>query len=197
MTEVAKDKAIADGEDGSNVIVQTIDCHNHLRNVCIGAITKRMSSYLNKILACNLDAINFRYRVSNMIDAVLRAVDKEFSLPDNYRKGHDDEFKNWLNLNHPGAFLVPIARTSGSRQDLDVEGATAVYWNCKYYVEFMDEQLKAARDNILQENIFIVLTSVEMIDLCRLFAIFHFTVCMPMRFLVGKTHHIGAVGYNW
>ena len=49
----------------------------------------------------------------------------------------------------------------------------------------------------MQENIFIVLTSVEMIALCRLFDIYHFTFCMPMRFLPGNTHHIGAAGYNW
>ena len=36
-----------------------------------------------------------------------------------------------------------------------------------------------------------------MIDLCRLFDMFCFTVCMAMRFLAKNTHHIGAVGYNW
>ena len=93
--------------------------------------------------------------------------------------------------------LVPVARTSGSRNDLAVEFDAAVYWNRKYYVEFLDERLKEARDNILQENNFIVLTSVEIISLCCLFAIFHFTVCIPMMFLARNTNHVGAVGYNW
>ncbi len=61
----------------------------------------------------------------------LRAVDKEFSLPANYPKGHGDMFKYWLELNHPGALLVPVERSSGSRQDLACEGAAAVYWNRK------------------------------------------------------------------
>ena len=139
LTEVAKEKAIADGEDVSDVIVQTIYYHNHLRNVWIRAITKRMSSYLNDILACDLYAIDFRYRVLTIMDAVLRAVYKKFRLPSNYPKGHGDEFKHWIKLNHPGAFLVPVARTSGSRQYLAVEGAAAVYWNSKYYVDFLDE----------------------------------------------------------
>ena len=128
-----------------------------------------------------------------MMDAFLRAVDKYFILPANYPKDCGNEFKHWLKLNHRGAFMVPVACTSGSRQDLAVEGAAAVYWNHKYYVEFLDERMKAARDNILQE----VLASVEMISLFRLFDIFHFTVCMPMRLLVGNTHHIVAVGCNW
>ena len=95
-----------------------------------------MSSYLNEILSWDLDAIDFRYHVSTMMDAVLRAVNKDLRFPANYPKGHGDDFNHWLKLNHPGDFLVPVARISGSRQDLAAEGATAVYWNCKYYMEF-------------------------------------------------------------
>ena len=88
-----------------------------------------MPSYLNEILASNLEAIDFRYRVSTMFEAVLRAIDKEFSLPANYPKGHGDMFLHWLKQNHSGALLVPVERTAGSRQDLAAEGAAAVYWN--------------------------------------------------------------------
>ena len=42
-----------------------------------------------------------------------------------------------------------------------------------------------------------VLTSMEMVALSRLFSILHFSVCMPMRFLAGQTHSIGALGYDW
>ena len=44
MTEVPKERAISDGEDRSDVLVQKIECHNNPRNFWIGAITKRMSS---------------------------------------------------------------------------------------------------------------------------------------------------------
>ena len=127
----AKEKAQENGEDGSDILVCLMNCHHHLRNVWIGAMNKRLSTYLNEILASDLDAIDYRYRVSTMMDMVLRAIDKEFSLPANYPKGHGDMFKHWMNLNHPGALLVPVQRTSGSRQDLVVEGAAAVYWNRK------------------------------------------------------------------
>ena len=197
VEKAAKEKAADSGEDESDVIVLKNDCHNHLRNVWIGAITKRMSSYLNELLACDLALIDFRYRVSTMMDAVLRSVDKEFSLPANYPKGHGDHFKHWMLKHHPEALLVPVQRTSGSRQDLAVEGAAAVYWNSRYYVEFLDECLDSHKDNILQENLHIVLTSMEMIALCRVFAILHFCVCMPMRWLAGNTHNLGAMGYDW
>ena len=198
IRKAVKEKCEQDGIEAPDLIAMTADCHNHMRNVWIGAITKRMSAYLNELLAADLDAIDFRYRVSTMMDAVLRAVDKEFSLPANYPKGHGDFFKHWLKQYHPGALLVPVTRASGSRQDLAVEGAAAVYWNRKYYVEFLDENLRAhGKDNILQENLFIVLTSMEMIALCRVMAVFHFTICMPMRWLAGNTHHLGQTGYNW
>ena len=74
------------------------------------------------------------------MEAVLRAVDKEFSLPANYPKGHGDQFKFWLKEYHPEVLLfIAVQRTSGSRQDLAVEGAAAVYWNQKYYIGFLDE----------------------------------------------------------
>ena len=65
------------------------------------------------------------------MDAVLLAIDKEFSLPANYPKGHGDMLLHWLKNNHPEVLMAPVQRTSGSRQDLAAEGAAAVYWNRK------------------------------------------------------------------
>ena len=54
----AKEKAQENGEDGSDILVCWMDCHHHLRNVWIGAMNKRLSTYLNEILASDLDAID-------------------------------------------------------------------------------------------------------------------------------------------
>ena len=67
--------------------------------------------------------------MNTSIDSLLRAVDKEFSLPANYPKGHGDWFKFWMKKNHPGALLVPVERSTGGRMDMSCEGAGAVYWN--------------------------------------------------------------------
>jgi hypothetical protein len=100
-----------------------------MRNIFINGVTKRMSSYLSRVLAEDLQDIDRRLRVGTMFDMVLIAIDKEFSIPANYPKGHGPEFKHWLKAHHPGALLVPVQRTAGSRQDLATEGAAAVYWN--------------------------------------------------------------------
>ena len=159
-----------------------------MRNVWIGALNKSLSQHLTNLLQTDLDNIFSRLRVSTKFDAVLRAVDKCFSLPCNYPKGAGDEFKHWMRENHPGDLLVAVQQTSGSRQDLIVEGASAVYWNRRYYVEFLDESLRSKNDNILQENLFIILTSSEMITLSCVFSIIHFSISLPMRWLAGSTH---------
>ena len=82
--ELAKEKVREEGGDESAVFVMQQNCHHHMRNVWFGNVVKRMSSFLNELLACDLAAINFRYCVSTLMDTVLCAVDKEFSLPDNY-----------------------------------------------------------------------------------------------------------------
>ena len=134
VEKVIKEKAEADGEEYLPSLVR-MDCHHHLRNVWLGALNKHLSKYLTKLLQEDLNAIDFRYRVTTMFDAVLRAVDKEFSLPANYPKGHGDMFKIWMELHHPGAMLLPVERSTGSRHDLIVEGAAAVYWNRRYVLK--------------------------------------------------------------
>ena len=64
-----------------------------------------------------------------MFDSVLRAADKEFSLPANYPKGHGVLFKMRTETNHPGALLLLVERATGSRHNLAVKGAVAIYWN--------------------------------------------------------------------
>ena len=62
--------------------------------------------------------------------------------------------------------------------------------------EFLDEGLTVPDvSNILQENLFIILASVEMTALSRLYAIIHYSINMPMRWLAGKTHTLAA--YDW
>ena len=72
------------------------DCHHHLHNVWIGALTKDLSKYLDGYLAADLDVILFMLRVNTIMDVILHAVDKEFTLLVNYPKGHGDQFQHWL-----------------------------------------------------------------------------------------------------
>ena len=53
----------------------------------------------------------------------------------------------------------------------------------------MDEilRLPKKRDNILMRNLFVVLTSAEMVALSRLLTIIYMSMCLPLRWLAAKT----------
>ena len=177
------------------------DCMNHLRNVWFGSMEKTLTKELNLYLRTSLDEIDPKLRVSTSMSALIRAVDKEFSLSANYPKGHGKLFLEWIRENYPGVLLLHVERAAGSRQDLCTEGSMAVYMNYQYYTEFLDMMLRKTRRSnsnemasILQQNLFVALTSTEMIALSRLLSIFHISVCMPFRWLAGKTHELRDFG---
>ena len=95
---------------------------------------------------------------------------------------------------HKGELLLHMERAAGSRQDICTEGSMAIVMNYPYYLEFLDEQLKKREKgkeaSLLQQNLFVVLKSSEMLALTRLMSIFHLSVCMPFRWLAGKTHEL-------
>jgi hypothetical protein len=88
---------------------------NHLRNVWFGGVEKALTKHLNEILRTSLDEIDSKLRVTSSISAVIRAIDKEFSLSANYPKGHGELFKAWMKENYSGALLFHVERAAGSR----------------------------------------------------------------------------------
>jgi len=85
--------------------------------------------------------------------------------------------------NHPGALLFHVERAFGSRQDLIFEAFPAIYMNRPYDLEFEYGRmgLPKKQDNILSCNLFMMLTSREMIALSRLLSIMYLSICLPMR----------------
>ena len=56
-----------------------------------------------------------------------------------------------------------------------------MYWNGLYWVEILDGRLRIPGDNILQENLFVMLSSLEMADLSHVYSIFHLAIYLPVR----------------
>lgn len=184
-------------QQSAKLLVLEIDCWNHLRNVWLGAATAALTGRLKENLKEELEAIDFRLRVGTDLVLVLRAADKEFSLSANYPKGHGDLFREWIQRVHPKALLFHVIRTQGSRQDLAFDGARALYMNRVYWAEFLDERLRVAgASNILQECLFILLTSVEMIASTRVHAIIDLAIVLPMRWLSGNSHLLAEYGWS-
>ena len=106
--------------------IHKMDCMHHLRNVWLGGAENALTSYLNVLLNDSLDNIDKNLRVSASISNLIRAFDKEFIIAANYRKGRGEVFKEWIKSNHPGELLLHVERSTGSCQDLLVEGAPSI-----------------------------------------------------------------------
>ena len=177
--------------------VHEMDCMHHLRNVWFNGVEKALTQHLNDYLRDSLDNIDSSLRVSSSMSALIRAFDKEFSLCANYPKGHGELFCEWMKSTHSGELLLHVERSSGSRQDIFVEGAPAIYWNREYCIEFLDEQLRIpGKGNILQENLFVILSLLEMVALSRLCSILYLCICVPVRWISGKTHTLQNHGWG-
>ena len=182
--------------DYINGNVNEQDCMQHLRNVWINGVAKAVDKFMTEYLEESLEEISSFLRVSPNLAQVIRAFHKEFSLTANYPKGHGERFKVWMMKRYPKEFLMHAERAMGNRQDLVTMGAGPIYWNRAFNVEFLDEALRVkGAANILQENLFTVLSSVEMIASCRFFSILHLAICLPFRWLTGNTHKLGH--HNW
>ena len=97
---------------------------------------------------------------------------------------------------YPKEFLMHAEQATGSRKDLITLGASPIYWNCKSNVEFLDDVLRVrGASNILQENLFTILSSLEMIASTHFFAILELAICLPFRWLTGNTHKLAH--RNW
>ena len=199
----ARNDAVEGEDEGEDADIEEIEiayetyCHHHIRNVWWNAINKYLTKHLKTKMADSFDEIDPRLRVQPNMQSILRAIDKCFSLPANYPKGEGQRFKHWMIKYHPDFPLYPVQRSNGARCDQILEGSVAVYMNGGVYLLFLDEALTVPNaDNILQENCFIVLSSVELLALSRFYSILHFAVNLPMRWLAGNTHTLASEDWS-
>ena len=116
-----------------------------------------------------------------------------------YAKGHGaNEFYPWLKRTHPKEFVLYCERALGSRQDLCVEGAAAPFIMRVFYLEFLDWKMRLPSfSNILEEFLFTVLTSLEMLAATRVATIIDLFISKPIRWLAGRTALIKTKGDHW
>ena len=108
---------------------------------------------------------------------VIRVFHKDLSLTDNYPNGHGEKFLEWVINNYPKLFLMHAEQATGRRQDIITMGAGPIYWNGIFNVEFLDDVLwvKGA-GNVLQEKLFAIMSSLEMVACCRFFSILQLAI---------------------
>jgi len=101
--------------------------------------------------------------------------------------------------NYPGELLFHVESTHGSRQDIMFTAALAIAMNRAFNVKFLDYCLrmsdKTKKDHVLQINLFVVLSSLEMAAQARLLAIMYLFFILPLRWLAGNTHKLAS--FQW
>ena len=137
------------------------DCMQHLRNMWINGVAKAVSKFMNGFLEDSLDNLSPFLCVSPDLENFIRDFHKEFSLDANYPKGRGENFIYWIIKKYPNEFIMKTERASGSRQDIIIMGSGPTHWNRILNVEFLDDYI-CIKDNtnILQQNIFTILTSI-------------------------------------
>jgi len=181
---------------GSDVF--EMDCHHHLRNVWIKGMEKSVSMFLQVVMSDSLEQIHTELRVTRIFLAIACAWDKFFSLCANYPKGQGEHFAAWLRVNKPGTALYHVFGAQGSRHNLCLEAAPAIYMNryvCFDYSSYL-LHLPKKQDNILLRCLFVLMTSREIIAQSRLYAILYISFCVPMRWLAAKTPELGKWGWG-
>jgi hypothetical protein len=186
-----KDRRLLVQEAGDDVTIYQQDCMQHLRCVWINGVSKAINVFMRAFLNDSLEEISSFLRVSPDLMHVIIAYHKEFSLTANYPKGHGEQFLAWVRKHYPNEFLLHTERANGNRQDLVCMGADAIFMNRPLNVEFLDKRLRVrGNENILQQNLFIILSSLEMMAVSRFYSILHVSVVIPFRWLAGNTHKL-------
>jgi len=101
-------------------------------------------------------------------------------------------------MNKPGTPLHHVVGAQGSRHDLCLMAAPAIYMNryvCFDYASYV-LRLPKKQDNILLRCLFVLMTSEEIIAQSRLYGILYISFCLPMRWLAANTPELGEWGWG-
>ena len=98
---------------------------------------------------------------------------------------------------HPNALLMPVHSLKGNRQDFMMQCASASCINRTYHVEKLDRRLRThIKSNILEENSWIILTTLVIVAFLHAFIIAHYSIVAPPfdGLLKIHTHHGKKIG---
>ena len=190
LIEEIEKKALEIGIPKSEIKLFGIDCMHHLRNIWIKASNEAVADELRVELKDDIDALQKQQlRVSLNFSELLLSFSKCFCKSAQYDKGMGAEFYEFMSTHYQDHFLFPLPRVkTGTRQDVKLIGAPAIYLNRKYYEQFLDHKLLSDSTNILLRTCEHYVSSLEIIATARMNSILYLCLCLPHRWLTGKCH---------
>ena len=100
---------------------------------------------------------------------------------------------------HSGELLFHVEiSASGVQQDVTSIAAMSIFCIRNYCVYLLDEMISHCgnSENILAHNLMILLSSVDIIAVSRLWYILHNDIVVPMRWLEACTHKMKEYGWE-
>lgn len=186
--------ALSNEERASKTRIHMGDCHQHMRNIFLENMAEAASDHLKNDLQDALEAFTAYERMSTDGMQLIRAIYKEMHPTGEYYKGKGREFESWRRANHPSALWVPIENAHGSRQDLSFDGMLPIFANRPILARFLRQMLTPGdASNILEQYLWAVLNSLEMVALIRACTLIDLLISRPLRWLAGKSSEL----HNW
>lgn len=162
--------------------VHKLDCHNHMRNIFLGPMSKAMSKHVAEELKEQLEAFSSWERMSTDFDQLLRSTYKQFHHRNKYYKGKGREFWVWLKETYPLIFIMHLERAEGGRQDLDFDAAVPMYILRPYVVEFLHLHVFGAdHSNILEDFLYVTHSALEYVAMMRANSVVDLLISRPLR----------------
>ena len=113
-----------------HVVVYSMFCHNHLRNVWVKNMLEYLTEFLRAHLNDILNKVAPEFCVTTGFMSLACTLKKMLSLCAKYPKGLGEVFRQWIMDNHYGELLFheEIEEYCG-RQDVTSMAAIAIFWN--------------------------------------------------------------------
>ena len=170
------------------------DCHDHLRNIIINAMSISATDMLKDTLADDLDEFSSFDRMSVDGMDLIRAIYKEMHPGQEYAKGKGREALAWVKKMFPSAMWVPFTNAKGSRQDIAFDASLPIYANKAIAAEFLNGLVNVPKaNNLLEKFLWRVLRCNEMTALMRTNTLWKLIVTEPMRWLTSESTRLT----NW
>ena len=163
------------------------DCNDHMRNIIVKGMASAATEYLKQLLGDSLSEFSAYDRMSADVMDLLRGACKELHPNGEYAKGKGRECFAWRVLEHSSDMWLPIANTSGSRQDIVFDGCPPLYMNRLQILDFLADLIGIpGANNILEKFLWRTLKCNEIVAALRTFSLFQLLVTDPLRWTTGK-----------
>ena len=152
---------------------------------------KTLYKFLIEELKASLSEIEQQLRVLCLCVACSCAYNKEFGLDANYPKRHRVWFHAWIKMHFRRILLFHVKSTHGTNQNIMYSYSLAIHINHLPSIEFFEHAMSVPgkQHNILQKNLYVLLTSDEMIAQSFLLNIVYLYCMLPLWWLAENTHY--------